>query len=107
MELICKFDDIWVFSDEINLVRKEIPFKENKYRVKWFGNLELTDYETLELMRYGSGYIIANSTFSWWAAYLAYNKSAPVIAPNKWFQQGEDPNELCPPDWIKIESFWE
>jgi hypothetical protein len=50
-------------------------------------------------MRYGSSYIIANSSFSWWGAYLRKNQNAPVYAPNKWFKGMDDPDQLLPPDW--------
>lgn len=66
----------------------------------------LNDVETMKLMSLGSGIVICNSTFSWWAAYLNTN-SKFVICPNKWFRGLGDPVALCPPNWIRVESSWE
>ena len=40
---------------------------------------------TLEKMRWGSGYVIGNSSFSWWGAFLSHTKNAPTVAPKPWF----------------------
>jgi len=50
-----------------------------------------------------SGHIIANSSFSWWGAWLS--NSEKVIAPQKWFGPGNahlDTKDLYCPDWIVI-----
>jgi hypothetical protein len=60
---------------------------------------DISPSETLELMRYGRAYVIANSSFSWWGAYLRMNHRASVYAPKKWFKGMEDPADLIPPDW--------
>jgi len=60
------------------------------------------DIETLALMKQCNNFIIANSTFSWWGAYLA--KATNVIAPNRWFgiRGPQDWHDIYEPSWIQI-----
>ena len=66
---------------------------------------QLESYEILNLMRYGSGYIIANSTFSWWAAYMSRCDDPIVVAPNPWFRGMPSPSHLIPDNWTTVEAW--
>ena len=46
--------------------------------------------------------IIANSSFSWWGAWLNVNNKKIVISPKKWFKKSETPSDLIPSSWIQI-----
>jgi hypothetical protein len=48
--------------------------------------------------------VIANSSFSWWAA--ALNKKKTVIYPEPWFRSLEEPRDLIPLDWIPCAASW-
>ena len=82
-----------VFSDDVEWCRRQETFKDCMFSQ---GNSEVID---MNLMASCSGIIIANSSFSWWAAYLGeHNK---VIAPGKWFTDGMQRVEL-PANWKQI-----
>jgi hypothetical protein len=95
------FKKIWVFSDDIENAVSYIP---NKFigLCRWIDDQNDSACLTLEKMRLGSGYVIGNSSFSWWGAYLTRNIFAPTIAPNPWFVGMKQPNELIPHNWITI-----
>lgn len=89
---------VWiVFSDEITYVKKNYHFEGKVIFVD--DTYKLKDYEQLILMSKCKHNIIANSTFSWWGAWLNQNENKYVIAPTNWISsQGN----IVPTDWIKI-----
>jgi len=93
---------ILVFSDDIKWCRevfKNVEFSEG-----------CNEYEDLSKMASCSHHIIANSTFSWWGAYLGHNPTKIVVSPScvrgNWFgmESGvkHDCVDLLPPEWIQI-----
>lgn len=90
---------IWLFSDEPTNAIKYIPAKYHPL-VENVSAQNLNTVETLEVMRLGRGYVIANSSFSWWGAFLSHSVDAQTIFPNPWFSGMPTPKFLCPPDWL-------
>lgn len=93
-----KSEKYLVFSDDIawcknNFTGDNITFIE--------GNSPAVD---LSLMLGSEHNIIANSSFSWWGAYLNKNPSKIVVAPKNWFGPKllHDTKDLLPKEWIKI-----
>lgn len=85
------------FSDDLDWAKKNIPVQGKCIYVNEGGGLE--DYEELFMMSRCKSNIIANSTFSWWAAWMNQNRKKAVIAPRKW--KMERPG-LVPDEWIAI-----
>lgn len=88
----------FIFSDDIEWVKKNMKFEENVIFVE--GNNP--NYEELRLMYTCKHFIISNSSFSWWAQYLTENKNRITIAPYKWFQNKNQKVDIFQKDWIKI-----
>lgn len=86
-----------IFSDDIEWCKINLNFIKNKIFIS--GNL---DYQDLYLMSMCDHNIIANSSFSWWGAWLNQNKNKKVIYPSFWFNNGPDSSEIGGENWIKI-----
>ncbi len=93
--------EIFCFSDDPEWVKDLFP-NEKVVVVSVQG---LTDAEELVLMSYGKNFIIANSTFSWWGAWLSQAKNKVVIAPKKWFTNKswhKANKDIIPTEWKRI-----
>jgi hypothetical protein len=96
---------IWVFSDDIESAKRVVNLREDE-NLNWIVAPEGTDpAEELAIMQFGCAHIIANSTFSWWGAYLSQSTKI-VIAPGSWFRGQIEPLDLIPPYWKRIENDW-
>jgi len=89
---------IWVFSNDLEKAR-EIIKKNPHFDVQFIDDNGLSPIELLDIMTRGHGYVLSNSTFGWWAAYLRLNKEARVIVPTPWFSERQDPLFLIPKEW--------
>lgn len=98
-----KFRSIWVFSDDLDLAAKKLNL-EDDLPIRWINTVDNSTTSTIQAMRLGYGYVIANSSFSWWAAFLSHQADATVIAPKPWFMNLESPSELIPPTWTEIDA---
>lgn len=90
----------FIFSDDPGWSKKNIKIKYKHSYIDF--NLD-KDYEDLRLMSACKNNIIANSSFSWWAAWLNKNNSKKIIAPVNWFKTDENnTQDLIPDNWIRI-----
>ena len=98
-------NEIWIFSDDRHLCSTMIAEIEIQ-NYKYVDTEEMNPAEILEIMRHGSAYILANSSFSWWAGFLRKDHDALVIAPKTWFQKLRVSPSLIPLEWNTQESEW-
>lgn len=87
--------EVFVFSDDVLWCKKYLPN---------FNYVEMEDWISFELMKFSKYKIIANSTYSWWGAYLS---DSVVVAPKRWVVKEEeqeliDKKGLILNDWIKL-----
>jgi len=88
--------DFLIFSDDIKWCKdtfghyhKNIRYSEGK-----------TDVEDFNLMAGCKGIIMANSSYSWWAAYIA-PYAEKIVRPEKWYTDGVD-RTVCPSHWLVV-----
>jgi hypothetical protein len=96
-----KYEKIWIFSDEPKIAKQKLP-KWILELARWVNIDNNQAASNLQAMRYGFGYVISNSTFSWWGAILSFDQNAEVIAPTPWFKAIPEPKDLIPENWKRV-----
>jgi len=89
----------FIFSDDIvwvkNNLRIDFPCQYVDH------NQGAESYNDMRLMSMCQHHIIANSTFSWWGAWLNPRANKIVVAPSRWFVNQTDVRDLLPQGWVK------
>ena len=94
------FPHFFVFSDDLQWAKANLSIP---YPVSFIeGNHGSRSYIDMQLMGLCGHQIIANSSFSWWGAWLNRNPKKIVIAPRLWFNNGMNDSDLIPSDWLRI-----
>jgi len=110
----------FIFSNDIEWCKKNLKIVGDSYYITW-NNKKENNFRDMQLMSLCKNNIIANSSFSWWAALLNTNENKIVIAPKKWTNNyierekiinkikvklfGERRNsyeEMIPSSWIRL-----
>jgi len=107
---LAEFNDnqpVFVFSDSVDWVKEQEFFSGDRFLISEpvdkYADGSFTPYADLCLMSLCSHAIIANSSMSWWGAWLQANPNKKVIAPKNWFGPAyadKDTTDLYCPDWI-------
>ena len=91
----------FVFSDDIAWVRSAIDFGSRATFVSH--NTGSDSFRDMQLMAACRQHIVANSSFSWWGAWLDPRPDKVVMAPRTWFASEKlDTRDLVPADWIRL-----
>lgn len=96
---------VWIFTDSPSEV--ESIFAASRHDITVIKKPINSDHiDDLYLMSKSSTLAIANSTFSWWAAIMT-SPNSKIYAPKKWFRNLQDPLDLIPINWHKIDNNWD
>lgn len=104
---------IFVFSDDIEWCKQHFVSKLDQTLISnlpfsFIDNNTYNAIEEMELMRSCKHAIIANSTFSWWAAFLLSNPQKIIIAPSQknYTSTIQDMQRFYPQEWIIVDHIW-
>jgi len=89
----------YIFSDDMEWAKTNLSI--NRFPVAYIDHNASADYEDIRLMYSCKHHIIANSSFSWWGAWLNNYGGKKVIAPKKWFRSLTN-DDLIPDGWLTI-----
>lgn len=90
----------FVFSDDIAFCRENLPAGPRYIFVDHNGQADA--HEDLRLMSSCRHHIMANSSFSWWGAWLNPNPDKVVLVPDRWLDPNVPHTDLLPPSWKRI-----
>ena len=91
----------FAFSDEPDWVRDNLDLPYDMVIVSH--NRVERNYEDIRLMARCRHHIVANSSFSWWGAWLNPDPDKMVIAPSRWFADpAKDDSDLVPQSWLRM-----
>ena len=93
----------YVFSDDVQWTKKNLIIE---HPVKYVDqNNKENDFKDLYLMSKCKHHIIANSSFSWWGAWLGTSKDQIVFATSRWLSPGRtDVKDIIPERWLRVDS---
>lgn len=89
-----------VFSDDIEWARQNLAFTQP---MSFVNGSTATPHEDLHMMASCDHHIVANSSFSWWGAWLNASPAKIVITPQRWFVAPQFAHlHICPPEWERV-----
>lgn len=92
--------NFYIFSDDLKWVRDNLKINFPCYFVDQ--NMGQASFNDMRLMSLCKHNITANSTFSWWGAWLNNNQNKIVISPKQWFAAQIDCSYIVPSAWVRM-----
>jgi hypothetical protein len=93
----------YVFTDDADWARAHLSLPGQIVLVT--GQPGISHHDELYLMSHCTHHIIANSSFSWWGAWLNPAPGKIVVAPRRWLRNADaEPRDLIPPEWTRIDN---
>lgn len=89
--------------EDINWCKDNFTFIPKEYEVHYVP-FDISAAEYIYLISKCKYNIISNSTFTWWGAWLNNNPGKLVIAPKRWMRGSMNREDVCPPEWIRLEN---
>lgn len=108
----------YIFSNDQNYCKQQFAQLEQDFQIRYVcGNFGENSWKDMALMQKAHHFIIANSSFSWWAAYLGDCSDKKVFAPRQWFVSFRNSyftkyisspkyniSDICPKEWILLDN---
>lgn len=91
---------LFIFSDDPDWTREHLRTEFPSHYVTH--NSPANAFQDLRLMSHCKHHVIANSSFSWWGAWLSTSTDQIVVAPAKWFSVNRPTPDLLPPQWRRF-----
>jgi len=88
-----------IFSNDIAWCKDSLDLDNSVY-VDW--NTGTSSFKDMQLMSLCKNNIIANSSFSWWGAWLNDNNNKIIVCPNKWLNDKNIGIDVMPPQWHRV-----
>lgn len=91
---------LFIFSDDPDWTRENLRTPHRTHYIAH--NAPQDAFQDVRLMSHCRHHVIANSSFSWWGAWLADAQNQIVVAPEKWFQADRPTPDLLPSHWTRL-----
>lgn len=93
----------FVFSDDIECAKSILSSLDDFDSSKFIFIQDLCDYESLRVMYSCSNFILSNSSFAWWGAYLSDNNTKLIISPNRWYNSNRKAPDIILDSFLKVD----
>jgi hypothetical protein len=88
----------FIFSDDMPWVKQNLSIAATTHHISHNDRA----YDDMHLMSLCRHHVIANSSFSWWGAWLNARPDKIVVAPQRWFAHADNTETLLPPAWVRL-----